>query len=89
MFFFQSDTDKNAVGDYVTMDNIMLRTEGDDSFEHYIEPQTVVVEKQLSSGEVIQKSVDGLPNLPQFNGTTTYEVLTDTPPSGIQVCYYG
>lgn len=30
-----------------------------------------------------------LPPLPQFNGTTTYEVLTDTPPSGIEVCYYG
>ena len=88
-FYFQSASASNAVGDYVTMDNIMLRTEGDDSFEHYIEPQTVVVEKQLSSGEVIQKSVDGLPNLPQYNGTTTYEVLTDTPPSGIEVCYYG
>lgn len=30
-----------------------------------------------------------LPPIPQFNGTTTYEVQTDTPPSGIEVCYYG
>ena len=30
-----------------------------------------------------------LPPLPQFNGTTTYEVITDTPPSGVEVCYYG
>ena len=88
-FYFQSANDKNAVGDYVTMDNIMLRTEGDSTYEHYIKPQTVTVEAQLGAGEVIQKSVDGLPNLPQFNGTTTYEVLTDTPPSGIEVCYYG
>lgn len=30
-----------------------------------------------------------LPKLPQYKGTTIYEVLTDTPPSGIEVCYYG
>lgn len=36
----------------------------------------------------ITESIE-LPPLPQFNGTTTYEVLTDAPPSGIQVCYYG
>lgn len=88
-FYFQSSSSGNAVGDYITMDNIMLRTEGDDSFELYIKPQTVVVEANLGAGEVIQKSVDGLPNLPQYNGTTTYEVLTDAPPSGIEVCYYG
>ena len=87
-FYFQSANDKNAVGDYVTMDNIMLRTEGDDSFELYIKPQTVEITLNEPL-EVIQKSVDGLPNLPQYNGTTTYEVLTDTPPSGIQVQYYG
>ena len=34
------------------------------------------------------ENVDLTP-LPQFNGTTIYEVLTDTPPSGIEVCYYG
>lgn len=36
----------------------------------------------------IKESVDLTP-LPQYNGTITYEVLTDTPPSGIEVCYYG
>ena len=29
-----------------------------------------------------------LPNLPQFKGTTVYEVQQDIPPSGIEVCYY-
>ena len=38
-FYFQSNNSSNAVGDYVTMDNIMLRCEGDDTFEPYIEPQ--------------------------------------------------
>lgn len=87
-FYFQTDNSQNAVGDTVTVDNIMIRTEGDDTYEGYIKPQTVVVEANLGAGEVIQKSVDGLPNLPQYNGTTTYEVLTDAPPSGIEV-YYG
>ena len=36
----------------------------------------------------ITENIDLTP-LPQFNGTTTYEVLTDAPPSGIEVCYYG
>jgi hypothetical protein len=90
-FYFQSDNTQNAVGDTVTMDNIMLRTEGDDSFELYIEPKTVdiVLDEPIGAGEVIQKSIDGLPPLPQFKGTTIYEVQTDTPPSGIEVCYYG
>lgn len=30
-----------------------------------------------------------LPKLPQFKGTTIYEVQADIPPSGMQVCYYG
>ena len=38
-FYFQANNSSNAVGDYVTMDNIMLRCEGDDTFEPYIEPQ--------------------------------------------------
>lgn len=29
-----------------------------------------------------------LPELPQFKGTTIYEVQTEVPPSGIEVCYY-
>jgi hypothetical protein len=29
-----------------------------------------------------------LPMLPQFKGTTVYEVQQDIPPSGIEVCYY-
>lgn len=29
-----------------------------------------------------------LPKLPQFKGTTIYEVQTEVPPSGIEVCYY-
>jgi hypothetical protein len=29
-----------------------------------------------------------LPKLPQFKGTTIYEVQTAVPPSGIEVCYY-
>lgn len=58
-------------------------------YEAHIEPQTIDISRTLGAGEVIQKSVDGLPNLPQFNGTTVYEVQTDTPPSGIEVCYYG
>ena len=71
---------------------IMLeKGEGNGIFEPYIEPQTIDIslDEPIGAGEVIQKSKDGLPNLPQFKGTTIYEVLTDTPPSGIEVCYYG
>ena len=70
----------------------MLETgEGDGVYEPYIEPQTINIflDEPLGAGEVIQQSVDGLPNLPQYKGTTIYEVQTDTPPSGIEVCYYG
>lgn len=42
-FYFQSNNDRNAVGDYVTMDNIMLRCEGDDTYEPYIEPRSITV----------------------------------------------
>ena len=38
--------------------------------------------------EPITESIE-LPPIPQFNGTTTYEVQTDAPPGAIQVCYYG
>lgn len=64
--------------------------EGDGIYEPYIEPQTVDIslDEPLGAGEVIQQSVDDLPNLPQYKGTTVYEVQTDTPPSGIEVCYY-
>lgn len=59
--------------------------------EPYIEPQTIDIflDEPIGAGEVIQQSVDGLPNLPQYKGTTIYEVQADTPPSGIEVCYYG
>ena len=65
--------------------------EGDGVYEAYIESQTIDIflDEPIGAGEVIQQSVDGLPNLPQYKGTTVYEVQTDTPPSGIEVCYYG
>ena len=89
-FYFQSSSSNNAVGDYVTMDNIMLRTEGEDVWEAYIKPQTVEVISNipLDAGTHLQKSLDGLPNLPQFKGTTIYETTTAVAPSGIQVQYY-
>lgn len=65
-FYFQSNNSNNAVGDYVTMDNIMLRTEGDDSFELYIEPQTIPFE----NGEPTK-------DIPTFRGTTVIEVESD------------
>ena len=90
-FIFQSDNAKNAVGDYITMDNIMFRTEGDDVWEPYVEPVTVEIISPipLDEGSYIQKSVDGLIDLPQFKGTTTYEVMTDVPPDGMEIQYYG
>ena len=89
-FYFQSSSSNNAVGDYVTMDNIMLRTEGEDVWEAYIEPQTVKVTlpHDLIESEYASKSRDGLPNLPQFKGTTIYEAQTTVAPSGIEVQYY-
>ena len=90
-FIFQADNAKNAVGDYVTMDNIMFRTEGEDAWEPYVEPQRVEVISPvpLDEGSYIQKSVDGLIDLPQFKGTTTYEAMTDVPPGGMEIQYYG
>ncbi|MBQ8391190.1 MAG: hypothetical protein IJX50_01425 [Clostridia bacterium] len=61
-FIFQANITYNAVGDYVTMDNIMIRTEGDDSFEPYIEPQTI----PLENGELTAE-------IPTFKGTTVIE----------------
>lgn len=61
-FYFQSNNSSNAVGDYVTMDNIMLRTEGNDTFELYIEPQTIPFE----NGEPTK-------DIPTFKGTTVIE----------------
>lgn len=89
-FYFQSSASNNAVGDYVTIDNIMLRTEGEDVWEAYIKPQTVEVICPifLEAGTHIQKSLDGLPDLPQFKGTTIYETKTTVAPSGIEVQYY-
>lgn len=89
-FYFLYNTAGNNVGDYVTMDNIMFRTEGDDVWEPYVEPVTVEIISPvpLDEGSYIQKSFDGLPELPQFKGTTTYEAMTDVPPSGMQVQYY-
>lgn len=91
-FYFQADNTKNAVGDYMTMDNIMFRTEGEDVWEPYVTPihSDIYLNRLLGEGDVIQMSVDGLPPLPQFNGTTVYEVSSgEVPPSGIQVQYYG
>lgn len=89
-FYFQSSSSANAVGDYVTMDNIMFRTEGEDVWEAYIKPQTVevVLPFQILENESVQKSLNGFPNLPQFNGTTIYETTTTVAPRGIEVQYY-
>ena len=89
-FYFQSSSSANTVGDYVTMDNIMLRTEGEDVWEAYIEPQTVdvILPCQIFEAESVQKSLNGLPSLPQFKGTTIYEAQTAIAPSGIEVQYY-
>lgn len=59
-------------------------------YEAFISPQRVEVISPipLDEGSYIQKSVDGLPDLPQFKGTTVYEAQTEIPPSGIQVQYY-
>ena len=61
-FVFLADNERNAVGDYVTMDNIMFRTEGDDSFELYIEPQTIPFENGGITADI-----------PTFKGTTVLE----------------
>lgn len=65
---FQADDARNADGDYVTVDNIMIRTEGDDTFELYIEPQTIPFE----NGEPTK-------DIPTFRGTTVIEVESDVP----------
>ena len=64
--------------------------EGDGIYEPYIEPQTVNIylDEPLRTGQVMQKSKDNLPSLPQFEGTTVYEAQTEIPPSGIQIQYY-
>ena len=69
---------------------MLEKGEGDGIYEPYIESQThnIYLDEPLKTGEVIQQSVDGLPPLPQFEGTTIYEVQTEVPPSGIEVCYY-
>ena len=64
-FYFQSSSSNNAVGDYVTMDNIMLRTEGEDVWEAYIKPQTIPFE----NGEPTK-------DIPTFKGTTVIEAET-------------
>ncbi len=56
-FYFQASNSSNAVGDYVTMDNIMIRTEGDDSYEPHIEPRIINVGSDI----------------PSFKGTTIIE----------------
>ncbi len=66
-FFFQANNSSNAVGDYVTMDNIMLRCEGDDTFEPYIEPQTVQFENGAPAKDI-----------PTFKGTTIIEIESET-----------
>ena len=61
-FYFQSDDAQNAVGDTVTVDNIMIRTEGDDSYEPYINPQTIPLENGTLTADI-----------PTFKGTTVIE----------------
>ncbi len=61
-FYFQTDNTQNVEGDTVTVDNIMLRCEGDDTYERYIEPHTVSVE----NGEITS-------DIPTFKGTTVIE----------------
>ena len=89
-FYFQSSSSANAVGDYVAMVNIMFRTEGEDVWEPYVKPVTkeVILPFQLLESEFVQKSINGLPNLLQFKGTTIYETTTTVAPSGIEVQYY-
>ena len=60
LFYFQNE--QNEVGDYVTMDNIMLRCEGSDVYEQYIKPQTVPFENG-----------DPTKDIPTFRGTTVIE----------------
>ena len=69
------------VGSYFTLDNVKLTTEAPITVDIYLDAP-------LGAGEIIQQSVDGLPSLPQFKGTTVYEVDTQVKPSGIEVCYY-
>lgn len=65
-FYFQSNNSQNAVGDTATVDNIMIRTEGNDTFELYIEPQAIPFE----NGEPTK-------DIPTFKGTTVIEVESD------------
>ena len=82
---------KNTVYDFEAWLQIEEGQYPSGEYEPYIEPQTVNIylDEPIGAGKVIQKSVDGLPPLPQFRGTTIYEVQTEVPPSGIEVCYYG
>lgn len=59
-------------------------------YEAFISPQRVEIISSipLDKGEYIEKSFDGLPDLPQFKGTTVYEAQTEIPPSGMQVQYF-
>ena len=61
-FYFQANNEMNAVGDYVTMDNIMFRCVGDDTYEKYIEPQTILFENGEPTADI-----------PTFIGTTVIE----------------
>lgn len=61
-FYYQANNSNNAVGDYITMDNIMFRCEGNDTFELYKKPQTIPFE----NGEPTK-------DIPTFKGTTVIE----------------
>ncbi len=65
-FFFQGVDVGNAVGDFMIMDNIMIRCEGDDAYEPYIEPQTILFENGKLTEEI-----------PTFKGTTVIELESD------------
>lgn len=69
---------------------MLEKGEGDGIYEPYIEPHTadIYLDAPLADGEVIQKSVDKLPSLLQFKGTTVYEINTTVKPQGVQVEYY-
>lgn len=49
---------------------------------------TVLPDYKVYEGNPVEEKIE-LPPLPQFKGTTIYEVMTDIQPSEIEVCYYG
>lgn len=90
-------TDKTVVANYsekIYIEDSRFSTV--EEFKAYLVQQSeagtpvtaVFLKMDAYNGNLEETSVD-LPRLPQFKGTTVYEGLTDTPPSGIEVQYYG